>query len=50
MNPKIKSILFFATFVITIVLYSNIGQDDKVLQNELADNTIEYVSTQEALN
>lgn len=51
MNPKTKSILFFATFVITLIIYSNVDQKDKVLQNELAENTIENVSSQEtALN
>lgn len=51
MNSKIKSILFFTTFVITLIIYSNVGQEEKVLQTELAENTIEHVSTQEtALN
>jgi len=51
MNPKIKSTLFFATFVITLIIYSNTGSEDKMLQAELAENTIEQASNQEtALN
>ena len=49
MKPKIKSTLFFATLVITFIIYSNVGQD-KVPQNELADNTIENALPQETLN
>lgn len=50
MNIKTKSILYFTSFVIAFAVYSNMERANEAHQNELADNSIEQVSTQEALN
>lgn len=50
MNPKTKSILYFATFVLAFIIYSNIRQDNNTERYELAENTVESTLTQEALN
>ncbi len=42
--------MYFATLVIAVVTYYNIDRTDTVKNTELADNTIDLVSTPEALN
>lgn len=50
MNHKTKSFLYFASLVIAVVTYYNTFNTDTVQNIELAENTIENVSTKEALN
>lgn len=50
MNHKTKSFLYFANLVLAVVTYYTIEHADTVQNNELANHTIEQVSTQEALN
>ncbi|MFK7812762.1 MAG: hypothetical protein AB8B59_09725 [Maribacter sp.] len=50
MSYKTKSFFYFASFLIAIVTYYNIGNTDTVQNTELAENTIENVSLQESLN
>ena len=50
MNNKLKSSLYFASLVLAIITYYNIDHADNIQNNELANNNIEQVSTQEALN
>jgi len=50
MNPKVKSFLYFATWVIAVITYYNMDNADTFKNAELANNTIEHVSTKEALN
>lgn len=49
MNYKTKSLLYFASLVLAVVTYYNIGHADTVQNIELAENTIESFSTHEAL-
>lgn len=50
MNYKVKSILYFATLVIAALTYYGMDQEENIQQNQLANNTIEHVSTPEALH
>jgi len=50
MNYKVKSILYFATLVIAALTYYSMDQGETPQQDQLANNTIEYVSTPEALH
>lgn len=50
MNHKVKSFLYFASLVIAVVLYYNVDTTNTFQNTELANNTIEHVSDQEALN
>lgn len=50
MNNKLKSSLYFASLVLALITYYNIDNADNIQNNELANNTIEQVSTPEALN
>ncbi len=50
MNYKVKSFLYFASFVIAAVAYYNIENTDTIQNTELAHNTTEHVSAQETLN
>ncbi|WP_171037111.1 hypothetical protein [Maribacter algarum] len=50
MNYKAKSFLYFASLVIAIVSYYNIDNTSDVQNTELAENTIENVSTLETIN
>lgn len=49
MSNKIKSFLYFASFVLTMITYSTVKQANNTPSNELAENTIAHVSTLEAL-
>lgn len=49
MNYKVKSFLYFASLVIAAIVYNTM--DSNMIQDtQLANNTIEHVSTPEALN
>ncbi len=50
MSYKTKSFLYFASFAITALAYYNIENADIAKNTELAENTVENVSTQETLN
>ena len=50
MNYKAKSLVYFASLVLAVVTYYNIEHTDTVQNTELAENTIENVSTKEAFN
>ena len=50
MNYKVKSIVYFASLVIAVIMYYNVGNADTIQNTDLANNTIEHVSATEALN
>lgn len=50
MSYKIKSALYLASFVLAVVTYYNFGNVDTIQNTELAENTIEKVSTDKMLN
>jgi|GEM_PF-3408604 len=50
MSQKVKSTLYFASLVIALIAYANVNEANTVQNNELAENTIEKVSTYNALN
>ena len=50
MNHKVKSVLYFASFVIAVVVYLNIDNTNSVHNADIVTTTIEDVSLREALN
>jgi len=50
MSNKEKSIAYFASLVLAVVMYYNNEKANTVQEIELAQNTIENVSTNETLN
>ena len=50
MSQKIKSTIYFAGLVIALIAYSQVDTNDTIQNTEMANNTIEKVATQEALN
>ena len=49
MNHKIKSVVYFASFVAIVVLYLNTKNTNSVQNNDIVTTTIEDVSSAEAL-
>ena len=49
MNKKLKSLLYFASFVTAIIIYDNDNKNHEA-DNAVAEVTIEQISTQEGLN
>jgi len=50
MNFKVKSFMYFATLVLAVLAYHNMNNANTVQNTELAENTVENVSIQEALH
>lgn len=50
MSYKIKSVLYFASLVLTLVTYYHMDDVRITQTTELVENTIENVAPQEALN
>ncbi len=50
MSHKIKSFLYFSSFILAVASYYTIGNTDTIQNTELAENTIEKVSAAEVLN
>ena len=50
MSYKIKSVLYFASFVMALVIYYQIGNSNSIKNSELANNTTVQISTPETLN
>ncbi len=50
MSHKTKSFLYFSSFIVAIVSYYTIGNSNTIQNIELAENTIEKVSTEEGFN
>lgn len=50
MSHKTKSALYFASLVLAAITYYGIDTFDTIENNQLVENTIEQVSTDEVLN
>jgi hypothetical protein len=50
MSHKVKSSLYFASLMLTVLTYYTISTNDTIQNNELAQNTIEQVSTDKTVH
>lgn len=45
MSNKLKSTLYFGTLILALISYAQLGQTKQVEKSQLANNSIEQVST-----
>lgn len=50
MSHKIKSSLYFASLLLAVVTYYSINNADTIENTQLVENTIDEISTEDALN
>ena len=50
MNHKIKSALYFASFIIAVLVYLNLRYTKSVQNADIVTTTLEHDSSEEALN
>ena len=50
MSIQVKSSLYFATLLIAMITYYNVGQAEQTDNTQMVNNTSAQVSTPEALN